>query len=187
MGVEAAGEEGQDDVGSEARFAFVAVLVGSLSQLGVLVTGDTQGADADAALGAGKAADRGLDALHGGLADISGGESRAGQRGACPGRGRPRHSDTRITRDVYQTVLPQVGQNAAEATAKLVPLQRKTEARKPARTAATDRQGQGQAKARAKAKNKAKRQKPEKKVAGPLRSRSRSHGIPVVRPATPQP
>lgn len=38
------------------------------------------------------------------------------------------HSDTRITRDIYQSVLPHVGKNAAEATAKLVPLQRKTEA-----------------------------------------------------------
>ncbi|RPK93794.1 site-specific tyrosine recombinase XerC [Streptomyces sp. ADI98-10] len=35
------------------------------------------------------------------------------------------HSDTRITRDVYQSVLPHVGKSAAEATAKLVPLQRK--------------------------------------------------------------
>ncbi|TQE25356.1 site-specific integrase, partial [Streptomyces ipomoeae] len=41
------------------------------------------------------------------------------------------HSDTRITRDIYQSVLPQVGKNAAEATAKLVPLQRKTEAEVP--------------------------------------------------------
>ncbi|WP_330320453.1 site-specific integrase [Streptomyces clavifer] len=37
------------------------------------------------------------------------------------------HSDTRITRDVYQSVLPHVGRSAAEATAKLVPLQRKAE------------------------------------------------------------
>ncbi|EKX67801.1 hypothetical protein PV416_02575 [Streptomyces ipomoeae] len=28
------------------------------------------------------------------------------------------HSDTRITRDIYQSVLPQVGKNAAEARAK---------------------------------------------------------------------
>ena len=46
------------------------------------------------------------------------------------------HSDTRITRDIYQSVLPQVGKSAAEATAKLVPLQRKTEAEKAARKAA---------------------------------------------------
>ncbi|WP_019888335.1 hypothetical protein [Streptomyces purpureus] len=38
-----------------------------------------------------------------------------------------RHSDTRITRDIYQSVLPHVGKSAAEATAKLVPLQRKAE------------------------------------------------------------
>ncbi|MDX2935642.1 hypothetical protein [Streptomyces ipomoeae] len=28
------------------------------------------------------------------------------------------HSDARITRDIYQSVLPQVGKNAAEARAK---------------------------------------------------------------------
>jgi integrase len=37
------------------------------------------------------------------------------------------HSDTRITRDIYQSVLPHVGRSAAEATAKVVPLQRKAE------------------------------------------------------------
>ncbi|WUX57372.1 hypothetical protein OG442_18050 [Streptomyces niveus] len=31
------------------------------------------------------------------------------------------HSDTRITRDIYQSVLPHVGKHAGEATAKLVP------------------------------------------------------------------
>ena len=36
------------------------------------------------------------------------------------------HSDTRITRDIYQRVLPHVGKNAAEAPAKLVPRQRRT-------------------------------------------------------------
>lgn len=46
------------------------------------------------------------------------------------------HSDTRITRDIYQSVLPHVGRSAAEATAKLVPLQRKAEAEKAARKAA---------------------------------------------------
>ncbi|MEU6874668.1 tyrosine-type recombinase/integrase [Streptomyces sp. NPDC046751] len=45
------------------------------------------------------------------------------------------HSDTRITRDIYQSVLPHVGKSAAEATAKLVPLQRKTEAKEAARKA----------------------------------------------------
>ncbi|HSX98830.1 MAG TPA: tyrosine-type recombinase/integrase, partial [Streptomyces sp.] len=68
------------------------------------------------------------------------------------------HSDTRITRDIYQSVLPQVGKNAAEATAKLVPLQRKTEteeARKAAKKAAA------KAKAKARAKKKGKRKKPK--------------------------
>ncbi|MYS05794.1 tyrosine-type recombinase/integrase [Streptomyces sp. SID6041] len=46
------------------------------------------------------------------------------------------HSDTRITRDIYQSVLPHVGKNAAEATAKLVPLQRKAEEKEQARKAA---------------------------------------------------
>ncbi len=46
------------------------------------------------------------------------------------------HSDTRITRDIYQSVLPHVGKSAAEATAKLVPLQRKAEAEKATRKAA---------------------------------------------------
>ncbi|MFJ3147005.1 site-specific integrase [Streptomyces halstedii] len=41
------------------------------------------------------------------------------------------HSDTRITRDIYQSVLPHVGRSAAEATAKLVPLQRKAKGGKP--------------------------------------------------------
>jgi site-specific recombinase XerD len=85
------------------------------------------------------------------------------------------HSDTRITRDIYQSVLPQVGKNAAEATAKLVPLQRKAEAEKAARKAAkaakkarAKKNGKGndkpkdKANAQAKAKKKAKRQRPEK-------------------------
>ncbi|MFJ2598901.1 tyrosine-type recombinase/integrase [Streptomyces erythrochromogenes] len=46
------------------------------------------------------------------------------------------HSDTRITRDIYQSVLPHVGKSAAEATAKLVPLQRKAEQEEQARKAA---------------------------------------------------
>lgn len=46
------------------------------------------------------------------------------------------HSDTRITRDIYQSVLPHVGKSAAEATVKLVPLQRRTEAEQAARKAA---------------------------------------------------
>lgn len=69
------------------------------------------------------------------------------------------HSETRITRNIYQSVLPQVGKNAAEATAKLVPLQRKTEAeqaRKAAKKAAA------KTKAEARAKRKGKRKKPKK-------------------------
>ncbi|MFF7736061.1 tyrosine-type recombinase/integrase [Streptomyces sp. NPDC007984] len=69
------------------------------------------------------------------------------------------HSDTRITRDIYQSVLPQVGKNAAEATAKLVPLQRKTEAEE-ARKAA--KKTAAKAKAEARAKKKGKRKKPKK-------------------------
>lgn len=77
------------------------------------------------------------------------------------------HSDTRITRDIYQSVLPHVGKNAAEATAKLVPLQRKTEAEKAARKAAKAAKKAKQAKkARAEAKKengeKAKCKKPKK-------------------------
>ncbi len=70
------------------------------------------------------------------------------------------HSDTRITRDIYQSVLPQVGKNAAEATAKLVPLQRKTEAEEAARKAA--KKAKDKAKAEARAKKKGKRKKPRK-------------------------
>ncbi|GAA1350659.1 hypothetical protein GCM10009612_05940 [Streptomyces beijiangensis] len=65
------------------------------------------------------------------------------------------HSDTRITRDIYQSVLPHVGKSAAEATAKLVPLQRRTEAEQAARKAAK------------KAKAKAKTQATAKKGKGP--------------------
>ncbi|WP_066950774.1 tyrosine-type recombinase/integrase [Streptomyces lushanensis] len=85
------------------------------------------------------------------------------------------HSDTRITRDIYQSVLPEVGKSAAEATAKLVPLQRRAEEEKAARKAA---KAAKKAKARktgkcngnpenktntqARARKKAKRKKPEK-------------------------
>ncbi|MEU4128315.1 tyrosine-type recombinase/integrase [Streptomyces wuyuanensis] len=88
------------------------------------------------------------------------------------------HSDTRITRDIYQSVLPQVGRSAAEATAKLVPLQRKAEAEKAARKAAkkekarkaaAKKTGEGKGgttkdrvKAQAKAAKKTKRRKPKK-------------------------
>jgi hypothetical protein len=66
-------------------------------------------------------------------------------------------SDARITRGIYQGVLPQVSRNAAEPTAKLVPLQRKTEAEE-AREAAT----KAMAKAKAWANKKIKRKKAKK-------------------------
>ncbi|MGW1937100.1 amino acid--tRNA ligase-related protein [Streptomyces goshikiensis] len=65
------------------------------------------------------------------------------------------HSDTRITRDIYQSVLPHVGKSAAEATAKLVPLQRKAEQEEKARNAA--KKAKRTEKAKAKGKKKAKR------------------------------
>ncbi|MFI9629195.1 hypothetical protein [Streptomyces sp. NPDC052042] len=46
------------------------------------------------------------------------------------------HSDTRIRRDIYQNVLPHVGKRAAEATAELMPLQRKAEQEEQIRKAA---------------------------------------------------
>ncbi|WP_411146377.1 site-specific integrase, partial [Streptomyces sp. x-80] len=77
------------------------------------------------------------------------------------------HSDTRITRDIYQSVFPQVAKDAAEATAKLVPLQRKTEAEEAARKAAKAAKKAKQAKktqaeAKKKTGEKAKRKKPKK-------------------------
>lgn len=64
------------------------------------------------------------------------------------------HSDTRITRDIYQSVLPHVGKSAAEATAKLVPLQRKAEqeekARQTAKAAKKAAKGKGKKKDRTK-------------------------------------
>lgn len=71
------------------------------------------------------------------------------------------HSDTRITRDIYQSVLPHVGKNAAEATAKLVPLQRRTEAEQAARRAAAAKKAKVKAKGRAKSKKKGERRKPD--------------------------
>ncbi|MBN3933015.1 site-specific integrase [Streptomyces verrucosisporus] len=76
------------------------------------------------------------------------------------------HSDTRITRDIYQSVLPHVGKNTAEATARLVPLRRKAEAEEAARKAEKARkkaerarktQAEGEKKS-----PKAKRKKPRK-------------------------
>ncbi|MEU3390437.1 tyrosine-type recombinase/integrase [Streptomyces albidoflavus] len=83
------------------------------------------------------------------------------------------HSDTRITRDIYQSVLPHVGRSAAEATAKLVPLQRKAEAEKAASKAAKKEKAKkagegkggtskGRAKAQTRSAKKTKRQKPKK-------------------------
>ncbi|MEW2587973.1 tyrosine-type recombinase/integrase [Streptomyces virginiae] len=70
------------------------------------------------------------------------------------------HSDTRITRDIYQSVLPHVGKSAAEATAKLVPLQRKAEQEAQASKAAKKAKRAEKAKAKGKKKGqKAKRKK----------------------------
>ncbi len=81
------------------------------------------------------------------------------------------HSDTRITRDIYQSVLPHVGKNAAEATAKLVPLQRKSEAEK-ARKAG--KKAKEKAKAQAKAKRRAHgRSRRSRSGSAPLTHRSR--------------
>ncbi|WRZ57966.1 tyrosine-type recombinase/integrase [Streptomyces sp. NBC_01294] len=71
------------------------------------------------------------------------------------------HSDTRITRDIYQSVLPHVSKSAAEATAKLVPLQRKAEQEEQARKAA--KKAKQAAKAKAKGKKKGKAEKAAKK------------------------
>ncbi|MFJ4849207.1 MULTISPECIES: integrase [unclassified Streptomyces] len=61
------------------------------------------------------------------------------------------HSDTRATRDIYQSVLPQVGKSAAEATGKLVlsaesPRPRRWRAR-PRRRRRPSRPGEGKKKA----------------------------------------
>ncbi|MFH9197457.1 integrase [Streptomyces anulatus] len=79
------------------------------------------------------------------------------------------HSDTRITRDIYQSVLPHVGKSAVEATAKLVPLQRKAAKKEKARKDAAKEAGAGKggkpkddkAKAQAKTTKKATRRKPK--------------------------
>jgi integrase len=73
------------------------------------------------------------------------------------------HSDTRITRDIYQSVLPHVGKSAAEATAKLVPLQRKADAQAAERKAEKARKkAKRTKKAQAEGKKKAGRKKPKK-------------------------
>ncbi|MFI8517779.1 hypothetical protein ACIGEZ_08160 [Streptomyces sp. NPDC085481] len=80
------------------------------------------------------------------------GETPAGCRQRLLG-----HSDTRITRDIYQSVLPHVGKSAAEATAKLVPLQRKAEQEERARKAAKQAKETEKAKAKQTKKSKAKK------------------------------
>ncbi|MEV6049291.1 hypothetical protein AB0L98_38105, partial [Streptomyces xanthochromogenes] len=61
------------------------------------------------------------------------------------------------------SVLPHVGKSAAEATAKLVPLQRKAEAEQAARKAAkAAKKAKGKAKAQAKGERKGQRKKPKK-------------------------
>ncbi|MEU3707522.1 hypothetical protein AB0E82_35195 [Streptomyces anulatus] len=54
------------------------------------------------------------------------------------------HSDTRVTRYIDQSVLPDVGKSAVEATAKLVPLQRKAAKKEKARKAAAKEAGVGE-------------------------------------------
>lgn len=67
------------------------------------------------------------------------------------------HSDTRITRDIYQSVLPHVGKSAAEATAKLVPLQRRADQEEQARKAAKEAKKAEKAKGKGKKKGKTKK------------------------------
>lgn len=68
------------------------------------------------------------------------------------------HSDTRVTRDIYQSVFPKVAKDAAEATAELVPLQRKAEAEKARKAAAKAKDA---AKGQVKAGKKGRRKKPK--------------------------
>lgn len=90
------------------------------------------------------------------------------------------HSDTRITRDIYQSVLPYVGKTAAEATAKLVPLQRKTEAEKARKAAEKARE---KAKARAKAKKKSGRKKPKSRARSRSSHASLTQTVPTASPS----
>ncbi|WP_245245878.1 integrase [Streptomyces lonarensis] len=76
------------------------------------------------------------------------------------------HSDTRITRDIYQSVLPEVGRNAAEATAKLVPLQRKIEEEKKEKEKAARKAAKKTGKGKAKPKS-GKKARPESKTRKP--------------------
>lgn len=68
-----------------------------------------------------------------------------------------------MARDIYQSVPPHVGKSAAEATAKLVPLQRKADAEEVERKAEKARKKAKRAKkARGEGKKKAGQQKPKK-------------------------
>ncbi|MFF2142063.1 tyrosine-type recombinase/integrase [Kitasatospora sp. NPDC058190] len=71
------------------------------------------------------------------------------------------HSSIKITSDTYTSVLPELAKDAAEAAAKLVPLQRKTEAEAHAKAAAKAAAEAEKAKRKAakKAKSKAKKTK----------------------------
>ncbi|MFF0194989.1 MULTISPECIES: hypothetical protein [unclassified Streptomyces] len=53
------------------------------------------------------------------------------------------HSDTRVTRDIYRSVLPHVGKSAIEATVKLVTLQRKAAKKEKARKTVAKEAGVG--------------------------------------------
>jgi hypothetical protein len=85
VGGEPAGDEGEDNIGCEAGFALVAVLGRGLPQVGVLVVGEAQGADALDALVAGEAANCGLDALRGGWC-VMGVVLRRGRGGVGAGK-----------------------------------------------------------------------------------------------------
>lgn len=67
------------------------------------------------------------------------------------------HSSIKITSDTYTSVLPEIAKDAAEAAARLVPLQRKTEAEARAKAAAEAEKAKR--KAAKKAKSKAKKAK----------------------------
>ncbi|MFF5450419.1 site-specific integrase [Streptomyces sp. NPDC012950] len=98
------------------------------------------------------------------------------------------HSDTRITRDIYQSVLPHVGKSAAEATAKLAPLQRKADQEEQARKAAKETMKAEKAKAKGKKEGQGQEGRTQGLTAAPLTHRSRKHsyGIPVVRLGMPR-
>lgn len=97
------------------------------------------------------------------------------------------HSDTRITRDIYQSVLPHVGRSAGEATAKLVPLQRKIEAEEAARKAEKARKkGRRAKKAQASTAQKPKPKRLAKQGLPTRRSRSAHASDPLPSQAPPR-